>query len=129
MALIPFLQASVFAKPYDNSHITGRHDRAKVCGDHYCTPGEYNDWKNGVVQSQRMSQGKVANPQQHGEDVMHKMAGSTPGSTTMHGNTKQNMESTSKQSASECQALKASLTKSGFPPAMIAKVMSNSGCS
>ena len=127
MAIIPFLQDSAFAKAFDRSHVTGRHDRAMICGGHYCTPSEYNDWRNGMIESQRVSQGKIANPQEHGEDVMHKMAGSTPGATTMHGNTKQNMGS-SMQSA-ECQAIMTELTKSGFSPDMIAKAMANNGCS
>ena len=58
----------------------------QVCGDHVCKPGERTTWEKAVWDHQSTSQGKVSSPQQHGESVMHNLAGSTTGSTTMHGN-------------------------------------------
>ena len=66
---------------------TASYGNSVVCGDHKCAPGEHTQWVNAVWQSQKVSYGKVANAP-HGEDVMHKIAGSTPAPTTMHGTAK-----------------------------------------
>lgn len=72
---------------YDDSHTTARYGVSKVCGNHICAPGEHSQWVNAMWQSQKTGYGKVTNAQ-HGEDVMHKMAGSTPSQMTSHGNMK-----------------------------------------
>ena len=85
---IPVASALVNSE-YDNSHVTERFESEhKVCGNHLCTPGERTSWEKAVWDHQRTSQGKVTSISQHGEDVMHKMSGSTPGSTTAHGSEK-----------------------------------------
>jgi hypothetical protein len=59
---------------------TASYGNSIVCGDHKCTPGEHTQWVNAVWQSQKASYGKVGNAP-HGEDVMSKMAESTPAPT------------------------------------------------
>jgi hypothetical protein len=72
---------------HQRTHVTDRFDKAMICGNHYCTPGEYMKWDYGVYGSQGMSSGKISGFQ-HGEHVMQKLTGSNPSSTTMHGNSK-----------------------------------------
>jgi hypothetical protein len=72
---------------YDDSHTTARYGNSKVCGNHICAPGEHSQWINTLSQSQKTGYGKVGNTQ-HGEGVMHKMAGSTPSQMTSNGNIK-----------------------------------------
>ena len=66
---------------------TASYGNSVVCGDHKCAPGEHTQWINAVDQSQRIGAGKVPTAT-HGEDVMAKLATTTPPPTTMHGNTK-----------------------------------------
>jgi len=71
----------------NNYEVTHRFDKAMICGDHYCTQGEYMQWHYGVYGSQKISTGKVSDTY-HGENIMKKMTGSVPGSTTMHESSK-----------------------------------------
>ena len=71
----------------DDSHTTASYGYSKVCGNHICAPGEHMQWLNAVWHSQKASYGKVANAP-HGEDVMHKMAGSTAPPMSSHGTMK-----------------------------------------
>jgi len=64
-------------------NITNRFDHAKICGDHYCTPGEYQSWSHSISAAQRSSYG-VTSSGQHGENVMNGITGSPSGSP-MHG--------------------------------------------
>ena len=66
---------------------TASYGNSIVCGDHKCAPGEHTQWVNAVWQSQKIGTGKVPTAT-HGEDVMAKLATTTPAPTTMHGNTK-----------------------------------------
>ena len=67
--------------------ITARFEGAQqVCGGHLCAVGERTNWQKAVWDHQNISQGKITSAEQHGESVLHNLAGSTPGSTTMHGN-------------------------------------------
>lgn len=78
----------------DRTPVTARFEGAKrVCGDHLCLPGERTSWEKAVWDTQKTSQDKISSIEQHGEDVMHQMAGSTPGSTTLHGSQKPTMHS------------------------------------
>ncbi len=80
---------------FDDSHVTARFESEhKVCGSHLCTPGERTVWEKAVWDHQGKSQGKITSPIQHGEDVMKKMAGSTPNPTTAHGSEKPTVHST-----------------------------------
>ncbi|WP_101477543.1 hypothetical protein [Candidatus Nitrosotalea bavarica] len=73
---------------YNKTPVTARFEGAKnVCGDHLCALGERTAWEKAVWDHQNISQGKISSTSQHGESVLHNMAGSTAGSTTMHGNT------------------------------------------
>lgn len=72
---------------YDDSLITASYGISKVCGSHLCAPGEHAQWINTLWQSQKTGYGKVGNAQ-HGEDVMHNMAGSVAPPMTAHGNMK-----------------------------------------
>lgn len=89
------LASALISSSVDNSHVTARFDsEKKVCGNHLCTPGERTNWEKAVWDHQTTSQGKISSIQQHGEDVMHQMAGSTTGSTTSHGSQKPTIHST-----------------------------------
>jgi hypothetical protein len=66
---------------------TASYGNSIICGDHKCTPGEHTQWVNAVWQSQKIGTGKVG-PALHGEDVMTKLATTTPAPKTMHGNSK-----------------------------------------
>ena len=80
---------------YNRDHVTARFlGAAKVCGNHLCAPGERTVWEKVVWDSQKVSQGKITSPKQHGEDVMHKMAGSTPSPQTGHGSEKPTVHTT-----------------------------------
>jgi len=63
---------------------TASYGNSVVCGDHKCAPGEHTQWVNSLWQSQKVSYGKVGNAQ-YGEEVMAKLAKSTPAPATMHG--------------------------------------------
>lgn len=71
----------------DDSHTTARYGHSKVCGNHMCAPGEHTQWYDTVQKSQKTGHGKVANAP-HGEDVMHKLAGSTAPPMSSHGTVK-----------------------------------------
>lgn len=66
---------------------TASYGNSVVCGDHKCAPGEHTQWINAVWQSQKAGAGKIVKGS-HGEDVMAKLATTTPAPTTMHGNSK-----------------------------------------
>jgi hypothetical protein len=86
------MASALINSPVDNSHVTARFESdLKVCGNHLCTHGEKTHWDKAVWGAQNMSQGKITSAKQHGEDVMHKMAGSTTGPTTAHGSEKPTM--------------------------------------
>jgi hypothetical protein len=81
--------------PVDNSHVTDRfNSEHKICGTHLCAPGERTSWEKAVWDHQKVTQGKITHVSQHGEDVMKKMAGSTPNPTTAHGSEKPTVHST-----------------------------------
>ena len=90
MMVIPSFEAAfAYSDPnanpyYVRTHVTSRFDKSAVCGNHYCTFGEYQQWSSAISQSQRTSYGKIS-PGQSGENVMNQLAGSPPSSTTMHG--------------------------------------------
>lgn len=89
------LASALVNSPYDNSHVTARFEGdLKVCGNHLCAPGEKTFWDKAVWHTQNVSQGKISSTKQHGEEVMHKMAGSTAGMTTSHGSQKPTMHTT-----------------------------------
>ena len=89
------LASALNPNPVDNSHVTARFESEhKVCGNHLCAYGERTSWEKAVWDHQSMSQGKISSMTQHGEDVMHKMSGSTPGQTTAHGSEKPVMHTT-----------------------------------
>jgi hypothetical protein len=89
------LASALINNQYDNSHVTARFEgHLKVCGNHLCAHGERTSWEKAVWDHQSMSQGKISSTQQHGEDVMHQMAGSTTGPTTAHGSEKPTVHST-----------------------------------
>ena len=71
----------------DDSHTTASYGYSKVCGNHICASGEHMQWLNAVWGSQKAGYGKVANAP-HGEDVMHKLAGSTAPPMSYHGTMK-----------------------------------------
>lgn len=90
ITMIPSFQASA-TNTSDNAwhyynqriHITNRFDHAKVCGGHYCTPGEYVQYTEALSAAQRASYGKT-NPEQHGEHAINNLTGQLP-SASMHG--------------------------------------------
>jgi hypothetical protein len=89
------LASALNPNPVDNSHVTARFESEhKVCGSHLCAHGERTSWEKAVWDHQNTSQGKISSTQQHGEDVMHNMAGSTAGMTTSHGSEKPTVHST-----------------------------------
>ena len=71
----------------DDSHTTASYGYSKVCGNHICASGEHMQWLNAVWHSQKAGYGKVTNAP-HGEDVMHKLAGSTAPPMSSHGTMK-----------------------------------------
>lgn len=90
MMIIPSLQIAFAnsdpnANPYYvRTHVTSRFDKTAICGGHYCTAGEYQQWSAAISQSQRTSYGKTSTGQ-HGENTMNQMTGSPQSSTSMHG--------------------------------------------
>lgn len=89
------MASALINNPVDNSHVTARFEGdLKVCGNHLCAHGEKTSWDKAVWGAQNVSQGKISSTQQHGEDVMNNMAGSTTGSTTSHGSQKPTIHST-----------------------------------
>jgi hypothetical protein len=86
VATVP--QANALTKSYVMTNIsTASYSNSLVCGDHKCAPGEHTKWSTAMWQSQKMSYGKIGSTS-HGEDVLHKLAGSIPESMTAHGNPK-----------------------------------------
>lgn len=86
-AIMTVPQASALTKGNMMWNIaTASYGNSNICGDHKCAPGEHTKWVNGVWQSQKIGYGKIT-AGTHGEDVMSKIAASTPAPTTMHGNT------------------------------------------
>jgi hypothetical protein len=77
-------QANALTKStWDDSHTTARFGNSKVCGDHLCVPGEHAKWVNAISQSQKLGYGKVGT-NSNGEDVMGRIADTTPMPTQTH---------------------------------------------
>lgn len=76
-AVVAIPPASALTKnTFDDSHTTARFGNSKVCGDHLCAPGEHAKWVQALNDAQRANQVGHSKNAQHGEDVMHQLAGS-----------------------------------------------------
>ena len=76
-AVVAIPQATALTKSNVMTWIsTASYGNSMVCGDHKCTPGEHTKWINAVWQSQKVNTGKIGSTYL-GEDVMHKLSGST----------------------------------------------------
>ncbi|OLC93764.1 MAG: hypothetical protein E6K87_02810 [Thaumarchaeota archaeon] len=81
---IPPASALTPRMDFNDNHYTARfHGGLGICGDHICKPGEYSSWQKAMSAAQMQKQGGRAMSGQHGEDVMHGMAGSSQGQNTM----------------------------------------------
>ena len=81
---IPAASALTSRTNFNDNHYTARfHGGLGICGDHICKPGEYSSWQKAMSAAQMQKQGGRAMSGQHGEDVMHGMAGSSHGQNTM----------------------------------------------
>ena len=79
-AAVVIPQASALTKSNVMRYIsTASYGNSEVCGDHKCAPGEHTKWVNSMWGSQKVNSGKIGS-ETLGEDVMQKLAGSSPSS-------------------------------------------------
>ncbi len=109
-SILPSANALTARTDFGDRHTSASYGNSRICGDHKCAPGEQTQWGMKVSAAQR---GGTENLKQlrnhaelHGEDVMHKIAGSTPAPTTSHGNVK--MSDSMKMSGSTASSDKGS---------------------
>jgi hypothetical protein len=86
-SVLPSANALTQRTDFSNRHTSASYGNSRICGDHICKSGEQTQWMMKVSSSQKVGFGKVGNLSQ-GVDVMHKIAGTTPSPSTMHGNIK-----------------------------------------
>jgi hypothetical protein len=87
--------SGLISNEVDNSHVTARFSsHLKICGNEICKPGEKTNWQKAVWGHQTVSQGKISHHNEHGEDVMHKLSGSSTHPETMHGTEKPTVSTT-----------------------------------
>lgn len=84
---LPSVNALTARTDFSNRHTSASYGNSRICGDHKCAPGEQTQMMMKLNASQKIGYGKVG-ATTHGEDVIHKIVGSTTPSTTMHGNIK-----------------------------------------
>ena len=85
-SILPYAHALSARTDFSNRHSSASYGNSKICGDHKCASGEQTQWGT-KTSAQKTGYGKVGDTS-HGVDVMHKIVGSTPAPTTMHGNVK-----------------------------------------
>ena len=76
---IPAASALTARTDFFDNHTTARFGNSPVCGDHMCAPGEHDKWVKALNDAQRGYQAGHAKGAQHGEDVMHQLAGAMQG--------------------------------------------------
>jgi hypothetical protein len=95
----------------NNQHLTARYGNTAVCGDHICTPGEWEKLQSSLTAAQLGHQG--------GRNATQTAATpSAPAPTP-----------TPTEPASVCQSIKSILSTAGVSSNTVAKVMADLGCS
>lgn len=91
-SILPSANALTARTDFGNRHTSASYGNSKICGDHKCAPGEQTEWGMKVSAAQRGGSENLKQlrnyAEMHGEDVMHKIAGSTTAPNTMHGTVK-----------------------------------------
>jgi len=98
--------------PYTHNPITARLGNTQVCGDHMCAPGEWDQWVSTLSDAQR--------GQQAGRNMTQTSSA--------------NMTVTAAQvptiaPPNVCDSVKSMLSSAGVSSSVVAKVMSDLGCS
>ena len=91
-SVLPSANAFTQRTDFSNRHSSASYGNSHICGDHKCGSGEQSQMGMKISAAQRGGNENLkqlrAYGEMHGEDVMHKIAGSTTSPSTMHGNIK-----------------------------------------
>lgn len=119
---IPAASALTSRSSFNDNHYTALYPGGpRICGDHICGPGEYDKMQQALAQAQMKGKTGTTAPTTPATP-------STPQGNMTQG---QNMPATTPYSvpSSVCAMVKGTLTSSGVPSTLIAKVMADLGCS
>jgi hypothetical protein len=116
----------------DNHYTASRPGGAKICGDHKCAPGEYDQMQKALAQAQMKGKTSSTVPSMPSTTMP-----TTPSTTmpTTPSTTMPTMNGTSTTPyhdagvSSICETVKTTLTSEGTSPATIAKLLAALGCS
>jgi hypothetical protein len=114
---IPAATALTARTSFNDNHYTVRYAGGqKICGDHICAPGEYDQMQQALAQAQMKGKTETSSPLPSG---------------SQGSNMTQTMPTTSQTavSANVCETVKNALTDSGVPYDVVGKVMTKLGCS
>ena len=116
---IPVASALTSRTNFNDNHYTALYPGGpRICGDHKCAPGEYDQMQQALSQAQIKGKGGNTAP-------------STPPATNTNSTTTMpSMNGTTTMpSMSVCDSVKAILANAGTSSTVIAKVMADLGCS
>ena len=89
-SVLPYANALTARTDFSNRHTSASYGNSHICGDHKCAPGEQSQWGMRISAAQRGGTDNLkqlrAYAELHGEDIMHKITGSTTAPNAMHGN-------------------------------------------
>ena len=108
----------------DNHYTASRPGGAKICGDHKCAPGEYDQMQKALAQAQMKGKTSSTVPSMPSTTMP-----TTPSTTmpTMNGTSTTPYHDAGVSSI--CETVKTTLTSEGTSPATIAKLLAALGCS
>jgi hypothetical protein len=122
---IPAASALTSRTNFNDNHYTALYPGGpRICGDHICAPGEYDQMQQALAQAQMKGKTGSTAP-----------STPTPPTTTppMNGTTTTmppvNGTSTTTPAMSVCDSVKATLTTAGISSTVIAKVLADLSCS
>ncbi len=125
---IPAASALTSRTNFNDNHYTALFPGGpRICGDHICAPGEYDQMQQALAHAQMKGKGGSTTPSTPSTPT-------TPPATTMPStNATTTMPSTNATttmpSTSVCDSVKTVLTNAGESSTVIAKVMADLGCS
>jgi hypothetical protein len=131
-ASIPAASALTSRASFNDNHYTAsRPGGPRICGDHICAPGEFDQMQQALSKAQMKGKTGTTAP----TTPTPPTTTPTPPTTTpaMNGTSTttpaMNGTSTTMSAMSVCPTVKGTLINAGVPSAVIAKVMADLGCS
>ncbi len=109
---IPAVSALTARTSFNDNHYTVRYAGGqKICGDHICAPGEFDQMQQALSEAQMKGKTETSTPPPGGSNMTATSTGQNP------------------VPADVCGTVKNALTDSGVPYDVIGKVMTKLGCS